>query len=249
MIAALTMYERPEVADANDRFWTAIRSILGDGPKTLTRDMDLWEIWQSPDLLLAQTCGYPYRARLHGHVTLIGTPDYGVPGCAAGYYNSLFITRTSDPRQTLRDFGSATFAYNEPMSQSGWAAPMTHMAERNLGFASHLQSGAHLESARMVARKDADIAAIDAVTWAMIQQYDECAKDLHVIARSTPTPGLPYIAAKGADRGKLFCAINAAISGLPRATREALHLKGLVDIPAAEYLAIPTPDAANAPTS
>ena len=27
-----------------------------------------------PDLVLAQTCGFPYRAKLHHHVTLTGTP-------------------------------------------------------------------------------------------------------------------------------------------------------------------------------
>lgn len=236
------MYDRPEVLQENDQFWSAIRHALGYGPAVLTRDMEVWDVWQSPELLLAQTCGYPYRARLHGHVTLIGTPDYGIPDCAPGYYNSVFIARANDPRRDLGDFHAATFAYNEPMSQSGWAAPMTHMAARSLTFANHSQSGAHVESARLVAFGDADIAAIDAVTWRMIEKYDDFAKDLRVIARTTPTPGLPFIAAAGADRAKLFSALNAAITALSSQTRDTLQIKGVVDIPAAQYLEIPTPD-------
>lgn len=239
------MYDRPEVAQANDAFWSAIRQALGHGPATLTRGMDLWTIWQSPELLLAQTCGYPFRARLHDHVTLIGTPDYGLPDCPPGYYNSVFIARTDDTRQDLADFATATFAYNEPMSQSGWAAPMSHMATQNLAFANNVQSGGHIKSAQMVAEKAADIAAIDAVTWAMIEKYDAFANDLRVIERTAPTPGLPYIAAAGTDKTKLFSALNQAISTLPAAICDTLQIKTVVNIPAAQYLAIPTPDGPN----
>lgn len=235
------MYDRSEVASANDAFWAAIRRALGYGPTALTRDMDVWGIWQSPDLLLAQTCGYPYRARLHGHVSLIGTPDYGVPDCPAGYYNSVFIARADDPRCDLADFQNAAFAYNEAMSQSGWAAPMSHMADLCLTFANHVQSGGHVNSAKMVATHKADIAAIDAVTWAMIEKFDDFAMGLRVVERTAPTPGLPFIAAKGADKPSLFRAINTAIMTLADPVRDALQIKALVDISAAQYLAIPTP--------
>lgn len=237
------MYDRAEVAQANDAFWATVRQVLGYGPMALTRDMDVWDIWQSPDLLLAQTCGYPYRARLHGHVTLIGTPDYGVPGCPPGFYNSVFITRADDPRRDLGGFHAATFAYNESMSQSGWAAPISHMAALKLSFGTHVQSGAHVKSTQMVAERRADIAAIDAVTWVMIEKHDDVAKGLKVIARTAPTPGLPLIAAAGVDKPKLFSALNTAITTLPDHTREALQIKAVIDIPSAQYLAIPTPAA------
>lgn len=79
MIAFLGMYDMPDLHAANDRLWTLIRQHLGFGPDTLSRGLDPWEIWQSPDLVLAQTCGMPFRTRLHRDVALIGTPDYGVP--------------------------------------------------------------------------------------------------------------------------------------------------------------------------
>jgi len=243
LIAALPMYDRAETAKSNDRLWAAIRKTLGYGPDTLTRDMDVWNIWQSPDLVLSQTCGYPYRARLHGHVTLIGTPDYGVKDCPAGYYNSVFVARRNDTRRALPEYSNATFAYNEPMSQSGWAAPMTYMSALGLNFANYTSSGAHINSARMVAEGHADIAALDAVTWAMIKKYDDFAKDFHIIARTDPTPGLPFIAAPGTDKSALFSALEVSIDSLSETDRQALQIKGIVDIPAKQYLIIPTPAA------
>ena len=119
----LGMYDMPEIQAANDRYWQAIRDRLGYGPASLSRDLDYWEMWQSPDLLLGQTCGMPYRTRLHDKVTLIGTPDFGLPDCPPGYYQSVIVARSEDTRDTLQDFDGARFAYNENMSQSGWAGP------------------------------------------------------------------------------------------------------------------------------
>ena len=88
MIAALGMYDLPPIQGANDRLWLGIQHHLGRGPQTLNRHSDPWDIWQSPGLLFAQTCGMPYRTTLHGKVQLIGTPDYGLEGCPPGFYQS-----------------------------------------------------------------------------------------------------------------------------------------------------------------
>ena len=241
MIAALGMYDRPETAAANDHFWQAIREGLGEGPTSLTRDMDMWDIWQSPDLLFAQTCGMPYRTRLHGHVTLIGTPDYGLPGCPPGYYNSVFITRTSDGDTTLADYAGKTLAYNESGSQSGWAAPMTHAAQHNIIFANHLESGTHHASAKAVATGRADLAALDALTWRNITRYDDFADQLRVVAQTTPTPALPYITAPTRDATAIANVIRIAIATLSAADADTLSLRNLIDIPASAYLEVPTP--------
>ncbi|WP_372614328.1 phosphate/phosphite/phosphonate ABC transporter substrate-binding protein [Aquicoccus sp.] len=241
MIAALPMYDRPETTPANDRLWQAIRARLGFGPDHLTRDRDLWQIWQSPDLLLAQTCGYPYRARLHDHVTLVGTPDYGLPDCPPGHYCSVMVARADDPRRALGDFGGAPFAYNEALSQSGWAAPVTHMATHGLSFGPLLETGAHRASALAVAQGRADLAAIDAVAWAMIQRHDRFAPELREIARTPPTPGLPLITARGRDPAPLLAAVAEAIADLSPADRHTLALQGVVEIPSSAYLAQPIP--------
>ena len=243
MIASLPMYDRPETAAANDALWSAIRDALGYGPETLERDGDLWAHWQSPDLLFSQTCGYPYRARLHGAVQLLGTPDHDLPGCPPGHYNAVLIIRRQDPRTAPEDFANAPFAFNEPLSQSGWAAPQTWSAARGFAFTRPVQTGGHHASARAVAKGAADIAAIDALTWALIQRHDAHASGLREIARTDPTPALPYISGSGRDAAALTGAIETAIASLAPVHRNALMLRGLAQIPAAAYLAVPSPAA------
>ncbi|MDJ0820851.1 MAG: PhnD/SsuA/transferrin family substrate-binding protein [Paracoccaceae bacterium] len=239
MIAALPMYDRPELAAATDRYWQAIASRLGCPDIPLTRGGDLWALWQSPDLLLAQTCGLPYRARLHDHVTLVGTPDYGLPGLDPGYYQSVLVVRRDDPATILADLANRPVAVNDPLSQSGWAALAETMANTPLGPVQ--LTGAHRASAQAVAEGTADLAAIDAVTWALIDRHDAFAQNLRVLTRTTPTPGLPYITAKGRDPEPLRAAITAAITDLDPADRSALMLRGLTLIPATQYLALPLP--------
>ena len=197
--------------------------------------------WQNPDLTLSQTCGFPYRARLHGHVTLIGTPDYDVTGCPPGHYTSIFVARLDDPRGTLAQFNNATLAFNEDLSQSGWAAPQNHARTSGLTLRPTLRTGGHLLSARAVSQGHADIAAIDAVTWSMIQEWEPFGATLKAVGHTPPTPGLPYIAAPGANAALLFQIVTQAIAALPDADRSILRLKGLIQIPAETYLAVPTP--------
>lgn len=247
-IASLPMYDRPETAAANDALWAGIRAALPwDTPAALTRGGDLWDQWQSPDLILSQTCGYPYRARLHGTVQLVGTPDHALPGCPPGHYNSVLVVRVDDPRTDLAAFANARFAFNEPLSQSGWAAPQNHAAGLGFAFDTLVQTGGHNLSARAVAEGQADIAAIDALTWALIQRHDAYAADLREIARTAPTPTLPLITAKGRDATQIAAATRAAIAALDPAHRAALMLCGLVDIPARAYLAVANPPAPQNP--
>lgn len=240
-LASLPMYDRPETAAANDRYWQAIRAHLGDGPDTLTRTGDLWDHWLAPDLVVSQTCGYPYRARLHGKVALVGTPDYGLDGCPPGHYRSIFVARADDRRTDLSDFADAPFAYNEPLSQSGWAAPQNHARSQGFAFTNTHQTGGHALSARAVAEGQADLAALDALTWKLIQRHDPFAAKLREIARTPPTPVLPYITAATNDPDAIFDAIAAAIADLSAEDRATLSLKGLVRLPPEAYLAIPNP--------
>lgn len=242
------MYDRPETAAANDRFWAGLRDGLRaqgmDAPDALTRgEAAFWPAWTAPDLVFSQTCGYPFRARLQGQVTLIGAPDYGLPGCAPGYYNSVFVVRADDPRRDLADFASARFAFNDPMSQSGWAAPQNHAAALGFGFGHPVETGGHRNSARAVAEGAADIAAMDALTFALCQRHDPWMASLREIGRTEPTPALPLITGLGRNGAACFDALTQAIAGLTAQDRATLSLRGVVRIAAAEYLAVPNPPA------
>jgi ABC-type phosphate/phosphonate transport system substrate-binding protein len=248
MIASLGMYDFGPLQGANDRLWALIRDGLRahgiDAPDLLTRgEGAYWQAWEAADLVLSQTCGYPFRTRLHGKVTYICTPDFGVKGCPPGYYRSIFVARANDSRQTLADFDGASFAYNEPQSQSGWAAPQNHVAAKGLHLLPTLQTGAHRLSAQAVAEGRADIAALDAVTYALLQKVEPAIAVLKEIGWTEPTPGLPYISAPGQDAEVYFTVVSQAFAALAPTDRATLGLRGIVRIPAASYLAVPNPPA------
>ena len=238
MIATLPMYDRREMRAATDGLWQAIRTTLGYGPAQLTRRDDPWPLWQDQNLLLGQTCGLPYRTQLAKYVKYVGTPDYGLEGCPPGYYASVFIARQD---AILSDFQNKTFAYNEPLSQSGWAGPIDHLHRYSIRPSRCLRSGSHQNSARYVAEGRADFAAIDSQSWRLIKAYDPWAKNLFEIGQSDPTPGLPMICAQNFHADELAQACTQAISSLPESTRETLGLKGFVDLSVAAYFALPDP--------
>lgn len=241
------MYDFGQAEAANDRLWAAIRDGLSRrgiaAPKALTRgDGAYWAAWSSPDLVLSQTCGYPFRARLFPSVQLVGTPDYGLPGCPPGHYNSVFVVRADDPRHDLSEFADAAFAFNEDLSQSGWAAPQNHAAELGFYLKPGHCSGSHRSSARAVAEGHADIAALDAQTWAMLGREPGATAGLRELARTAPpTPALPFITGPGQDAVAIGDALAAAIAGLSPEDRLATGLKGLIRLPASAYLAVPSP--------
>ena len=247
MIASLPMYATPLTAGADARFWGLIRDNLRaqgvNAPdKLMLAPADLMAHWRDPRLIFSQTCGLPYRAILKNDVTLIGTPDYGISGCPPGYYCSLVVARADDPRETLADFRLARFAYNDPMSQSGWAALAMDAPEVLQGH--RLCTGSHRSSVLAVRHGDADFASIDAVTWRHLKSAAE-ATGLKVIHGTPPTPGLPFITMQSATAPALFEATCAAIAALSHQDRQTLHLKGIIALPqdAYERPLPPTPEA------
>lgn len=246
MFASMPMYDRPELYDAHRHYWDLIRSNLEqngiDAPSTLSQASEGISHWLAPDLVFSQTCGMPYRNFLHGKVHLVGTPVYDLPDCPSGHYFSALVVRTDDLRTSLAEYDQARFAYNMEISQSGFAAPLIHAARVGVSFPNRIETHAHIKSAEMVASGQADIAAIDAVTWALIQRYDGFATKLKVLERTTPTtPTLPYITSLSHNPGHVFEAVEQAINDLPQDMRDALLLKGIMKIPTSDYLAVPNP--------
>ena len=245
MIASLPMYDLPGLEAANDRFWSAIAAHLPDAPAQLDRDGGVWAHWMDPNLLFSQTCGLPFRARLSDKVTYIGTPDYNVPGCPPGYYTSVLIARAGE----TPDLATARFAYNDPLSQSGWNAPAALAKSRGVTLNACLQSGAHLSSAQAVANADADLAAIDVVTWRALQATGTIPEGLVVVDETHPTPGLPYIAGPAVDPTPIRAAVRAGITALSEQDKALLQICDLIEIPLSDYEALPIPPTPRAKTT
>ena len=244
------MYARPELESSHRRFWTFIHTSLAargiSAPPELSQNSGEFSVWEDPSLVLSQTCGMPYRTRLHDRVQIVGTPDYELEDCPAGYYRSAIVVRSDDTRTKLAEFNAAKLAFNMAHSQSGFAALYTHMRPLGFWFTNRIQSGGHLRSAQMVANGQADIASIDAQTWRLIQRYEPMAGHLRVLEYTTPTPGLPYITGPQLDPVLIYEAVNEAIASLDTADAEALDLRRLIRIGPAKYLAVPTPPASAA---
>ncbi len=239
MIATLPMYDRPETRAAHDRFWDLIRLHLEEAPETLSRD-DFH--WLAPDLILSQTCSLPYRTALQGGVTIVATPVHDLP-CPAGTYFSAVVVRKNEKRSDIRDFSGAPLAINSPVSQSGWAAIDALAEEAGFRFSTVFDSGSHRESARRVAMGDADICAIDAVSWEMIRKWDDAAEELKVLTTTPPTPSLPYITAMDEDPAPLQEALVSAVHQLSAEDQETLCLIDMTYVPADHYLSLPIPPA------
>jgi len=248
MRASLPMYDRPELSDAHRQYWAALRQALKnvgiDSPAELDKDGYGLDFWADARLVFSQTCGCPYKKYLHNRVGLVATPDYAIAGCPAGYYRSYFVIRKADRGKTLPAFIDSVFAYNELDSQSGYVAAWNHLKPRGRWFRHLLETGSHINSVLSVASMEADIASIDAMTWQLIDRYDDVATELMILEKTIPTPGLPYITSLNNDTQLVYEALLAAIENLPFDVLRILGLRGIVRIPEEAYLDVPLPSIA-----
>ena len=246
MFAALPMYLTEANRPAHDAFWARLRAELdarGIGaPERLDHDTPPMEGWARPDLVLGQICNLPYRAHFRDQLTRIGASDYGVPGEAPGYYHSVFVVRDDDPAQGFAECDGYSVAFNEPLSQSGWANLSASARDAGLRLTPVLQTGSHRGSMAAVTAGRADLAAIDCITFDNAVA-EGAATGLRVIGKSAATPGMTLVTAPGNDPAP----IRAALAGLPAETAHALRLRGVVDLPGEAYdLPLPPPPAMTA---
>src|SRR5690606_14854388 len=101
--AQLSMYTAPvRVQQANETWLARIVELLK--ADRLADELELPQLWLSPQLLLAQTCGYPLMTLLRDKVRLVGRPVYELPHSAEGNHCSLLMVRADEPRTRLAEF-------------------------------------------------------------------------------------------------------------------------------------------------
>ena len=195
------MYDLPEVRPCTDALWSAIaHALIREGvdgvPAGLCRTDDNHAVWTDPDLLLAQTCGYPLTHALAGRVRYVATPCYTARGCTGADYCSLVVVRQDDAAAVER-FRDRRAAINGRDSQSGHAAFRAMIAPFAGGsrfFSAVVETGAHVESVAAVRDGRADICTIDAVTHALLARHrPDALEGTAVIAETPSAPGLPLI--------------------------------------------------------
>ena len=250
-IAALPMYDFPELREATDAFWAAIVARLDQAgipaPTALLRGPAIDDVWAHPALLLAQTCGYPLVTTLKERVCLVATPCYSAPGCEGAFYRSAIVVRADDPAANLAALRGRRCAVNEAGSNSGMnllravIAPLAAGATRFFG--SVTLTGAHAASIRAVAGGQADVAAIDCVTWAHMQHLRPAeTRRLRVLEWTAATPCLPLITSMRTDQATLH-ALRQALADIAAdpeltAVKAALRLAGFALLTRGDYDAI-----------
>ncbi|WP_337269150.1 phosphate/phosphite/phosphonate ABC transporter substrate-binding protein [Oryzifoliimicrobium ureilyticus] len=248
-IASIRMYTSPrELADATSKLWSFLSKALraqgqSDVPDHLSLDIAHDEAWLRPDLLLSQTCGYPYVTSLRGRVRLVATPIYRYPGCSGPSMRSFIITRRALGLRRLEDLRGTVAAINSHDSNSGanlFRASMAPLAAGKPFFERVITTGGHRASIDAVVDGSADCAAIDCITFANIKRFDPQALERIVILDETISgPGLPFITKGQANdlqverlRQALFASIDAsALDGV----RDTLGLIGFEILSDSDY--------------
>ncbi|WP_334046584.1 phosphate/phosphite/phosphonate ABC transporter substrate-binding protein [Burkholderia cepacia] len=206
---------------------------------------DLHALWRRDDLLLSQTCGYPYRMLgLRGVVRLIATPAFDADGCDGARYSSVLVVSAhvhAGGTTTLAACRGLRAALNGDDSHSGMnafrhaVAPHAHDGHF---FGSVTPVGSHVNVLRALASGDADCGAIDCVTFAYIRDaLPDLLKDIRVIGTTASAPGLPFIASRALPEtqvGALQDALDRAAAADAQRAR-VLRLNGFERLLPADY--------------
>lgn len=220
MRASLPMYDvrraDVELLWQGIAYWLRREGVMERGV-TLSWPEDFYEHWQQPDLLLSQTCGFPLQETLRDRVEVVGAFSYLAEGCEDIDYRSMLVARADERADDIADFRDRRAAYNSEDSHSGYnalRALIAPLAKNGCFFASAHRTGSHYHSLLAVKHNEADIAAVDCVTLALLQREKPALlQELRVIGMTPAAPGLPLVtSARNAE----------IIPALRRALREAM---------------------------
>ncbi|HEX2527188.1 MAG TPA: PhnD/SsuA/transferrin family substrate-binding protein [Geminicoccus sp.] len=249
MQASLPMYDLPEVRDATDAWWAGIARHAGLAglPSALVRPDEPMTVWTAPDLLFAQTCGYPLSFALAGRVRYLATPCYRAEGCSGPLYRSAIVVREDAAFASFADTRGAAVVINGHDSQSGCNVLRLMAAEASGErpfFGSIRVSGGHVASLAAVKDGQADLAAIDCATLSLVRRHRPAAlAGLRVLAWSPSAPALPYITGLAVPeevqaallRGLRAAAADPQLAGI----RDRLLIEDIAVLDPAVYQVIP----------
>lgn len=221
---------------------TADRDVHGGVPALLQWDNDLHASWRDPALAVSQTCGWPLVTELAdlvsaGRIRVVGTFVHTVPEAEGPTYRSVLVARSAE----VASLAGGRAAVNAFSSLSGWVSLVHAVHGPGAQWeGTVVETGAHLDSLLAVRDGLADIASIDAVTFAHIRRLmPEVVGGLHVVGHGPRVPCLPVIAGPAAadiPLAVLRRAFARALSGDDAADlREVLLVDGFTVLDAADY--------------
>jgi len=237
---SLPMYDLPALRSATDAWWSGLmRHMRRLGIKNIpirrtNPVIDRIAHWQSPSLLLSQTCGHPFATNLSDRVRVVAAPCYDVADIDGPFYRGTLIVSAESDINAVADLEGATAVVNGTDSYSGFSA-LWRILEPFLNNGPFLNdywvSGAHPLSIEAVATGHADCATIDAVTLALVSKVQpDLARHIKVLAPGSMAPALPYITS-GETSDETLTLLRAALTDAVadptlHPARQRLRIKG-----------------------
>jgi phosphonate transport system substrate-binding protein len=151
---------------------------------------------------LAFVCGLPYveyrRRELLRLEPLVAPVLQGERYGGKPIYFSDVIVRRDSPLSSFADLRGRSWAYNEPLSQSGYGITrfdLVRRKETNGYFGRVVEAGYHERSIRMVCSGEVDASAIDShVLELVLRDNPALASSLRIIDTLGPSPIQPIVA-------------------------------------------------------
>ena len=216
-VVSLPMYDFAELRAPHDAFWAAVVAAHGPGvPDRLTHDVDdVHTLWHDPAMAVSQACGWPLIDELDGAVRLVGAFSYDVSTAAGPRYRSHLVARAGEAPEPA----TATAAVNSFASLSGWISLVQAFPALGGRWTGDVVvTGAHVDSLAALQSGTADVAAIDAVTHAIVERHRPHLLDGLVIVGHGPlipcTPLIANTAATDGDVARLQDAFAVAAEAL-----------------------------------
>ncbi len=232
------MYPFESLRIAWERLYGAVARSVPGAPDRLRWDLDAHDTWLNPKLAVGMACGWPLVTELRQRVRVIGTFVYGIDGESSHTYRSVIVAREAT---TVADLAGGTLAFNSIDSLSGFVSMIAALPPDQAAWPGPtVETGAHLASIEAVGDGRADVASIDALTWAYIKRdAPQVQQGLVIIDRGPEVPHLPLIAslATGDDSIAEWRAAFAEVGrdSAMAATLDTLLIEGFVALDTHDY--------------
>ncbi len=190
------------------------------------------KLLRDPDMFIGQTCGYPLMHFLQSDVEPLCAASYQMPGCNGIYYSSQFIVPANSDLHSLADCNGRIVAINSWDSNSGMNVlryALAPLAQGKAFFSAIRETGSHYQSLVDVTKSKAQLASIDCVSLALINdQWPELVARVRSIGFSIQSCGLPFVVAKGAfsrsTADRIIASLNSALEALDEQSRSCLRI-------------------------
>ncbi len=202
MKATLPLYDLPEISHQTDALWTELANSFREvGFDEVPEKLDRSHQPYNAGLFFGQICGYPLTHEFSNRFQIIATPSYHTAYFRGAEYCSLIIVHKNCEWRSLEDARDSVAVINSIDSHSGYNIlrfMVSELTQEKPFFRNIHISGAHKNSILSVSNKSSDIAAIDSVTWSLLDKHSpEALENCRILAVSPAAPSPVFVTESG----------------------------------------------------